>query len=73
MRGQRHLLGRILPMSIDVAKDGSPVAIYDALPAESELGVVRRYAEGQASVLDLGCGTSDSRPVGGRWPRSRGG
>lgn len=41
----------------DVAGDGSPVAVYGALPAEPELGMVRRYAEGRASVLDLGCGT----------------
>ena len=39
-----------------VAPDGSPVAVYRALPAEPALGYVRSLLGGPASILDLGCG-----------------
>lgn len=39
-----------------VAADGSPVEVYTRLPAEPELGVVRRFIGERGSVLDLGCG-----------------
>jgi SAM-dependent methyltransferase len=40
----------------EVAPDGSPVAVYRALPAEPALGYVRSLVSGPASILDLGCG-----------------
>ena len=44
-------------MSDAVSKDGSPVDVYAALPAEPELSVVRAHLKGRMRVLDLGCGT----------------
>ncbi len=43
-------------MASDVAPDGSPVAVYCALPAEPEFTPVLEFLEPPASVLDLGCG-----------------
>ena len=40
----------------DVAPDGSPVAVYLAIPAEPDLGRVRSVLPTGASVLDLGSG-----------------
>ena len=40
----------------EVAPDGSPVAIYLALPSEPELSIVREAVCAGASVLDLGSG-----------------
>lgn len=40
-----------------MSADGSPVAIYAALPAEPDLSVVRRWSQGRTAILDLGCGT----------------
>ena len=40
----------------DVAPDGSPVAVYLALPAEPDLSRVRAVLPPNCSVLDLGCG-----------------
>ena len=40
----------------DVAADGSPVAVYLALPAEPDLGRVRSVLPVGSSVLDLGSG-----------------
>lgn len=40
----------------DVAPDGSPVAIYRALPAEPEFTPILRVLQRSTSVLDLGCG-----------------
>lgn len=41
----------------DVAPDGSPVAVYRALPAEPEFSPVLDALTPPATVLDLGCGT----------------
>jgi SAM-dependent methyltransferase len=40
----------------DVAPNGSPVAVYLALPAEPDLSRVRGVLPPNGSVLDLGCG-----------------
>jgi SAM-dependent methyltransferase len=40
----------------DVARDGSPVEIYLALPAEPDLSRLRTVIPPSATVLDLGCG-----------------
>lgn len=41
----------------DVAPDGSPVAVYLALPASPDFDPVVAALPGNGSVLDLGCGT----------------
>jgi SAM-dependent methyltransferase len=43
-------------MSHDVAPDGSPVAVYRALPVEPEFTPVLDLLRPPMSVLDLGCG-----------------
>lgn len=40
----------------EVAPDGSPVAVYDALPVEPEFSAVLGSLHGGERVLDLGCG-----------------
>lgn len=40
----------------NVAPDGSPVAVYKALPVEPDLGLVRSVLRPGATVLDLGTG-----------------
>lgn len=40
----------------EVAPDGSPVAVYAALPAEPEFSPVLAHVRPGRSVLDLGCG-----------------
>jgi SAM-dependent methyltransferase len=47
------MLGR---MTRGVAPDGSPVAVYRALPAEPEFTPVLDFLAPPATVLDLGCG-----------------
>jgi SAM-dependent methyltransferase len=41
---------------LSVAPDGSPVAVFDALPPGPALDYVRDAVEPGASILDLGCG-----------------
>lgn len=41
----------------DVTPDGSPVAVYLALPASPEFDPLLEALPGNGSVLDLGCGT----------------
>lgn len=39
-----------------VAPDGSPVALYLALPGEAEAAFIRASVPGGSSILELGCG-----------------
>jgi SAM-dependent methyltransferase len=41
---------------LSVAPDGSPVAVFDALPAGPAVDYIRAAVEPGASILDLGCG-----------------
>lgn len=43
-------------LTSDVTQDGSPVAVYLALPASPEFDPVVEALPGNGSVLDLGCG-----------------
>jgi SAM-dependent methyltransferase len=45
------------PRTDVVAPDGSPVAIYRALPPPAEAEMIHAAIPRRASVLDLGCGT----------------
>jgi len=40
----------------DVARDGSPVAVYLALPSEPDVSRIRSLVRGRKTILDLGCG-----------------
>lgn len=44
-------------LASDVTPDGSPVAVYLALPVSPEFDPVVEALPGNGSVLDLGCGT----------------
>lgn len=44
------------PRSEDVAPDGSPVAVYAAMPPHDALDLVADQVPPDGSVLDLGCG-----------------
>ena len=43
-------------MDLEVAPDGSPVAVYRSVPVEPALSILRSALPPGASVLDLGCG-----------------
>jgi SAM-dependent methyltransferase len=43
-------------LAADVAPDGSPVEVFDHLPAEPAAGYVLRAVQPGADVLELGCG-----------------
>ena len=52
--GIRSLTGQSEPMG--VAPDGSPVAVYLAIPGDAEAALIHSAIPAAASVLELGCG-----------------